>query len=59
MAKARLGRHRGAVEHTLPWLDRYRRLTIRYEGDDQIHWAFLSLGRALICFNHLPRADEV
>ncbi len=55
----RLGRHRWVVERTLAWLNRYRRLTIRYERDDQIHQAFLTLGCALICFNHLPRADGV
>ena len=57
--KERLGRHRWVVERTLAWLNRYRRLTIRYERDDQIHQAFLTLGCAMICFNHLPRADGV
>ena len=51
--KERLGRHRWVVERTLAWLNRYRRLTIRYERDDQIHQAFLTLGCALICFNFL------
>ena len=51
----RLGRYRWVVERTLAWLNRYRRLTIRYERDDQIHHAFLSLGCALICFNALHR----
>ena len=55
--KERLGRHRWVVERTLAWLNRYRRLTIRYERDDQIHQAFLTLGCTLICFNHLPQAD--
>ncbi len=45
----RLGRHRWVVERTLAWLNRYRRLTIRYERRDDIHQAFLSLGCALIC----------
>ena len=27
----RLGRHRWVVERTLAWLDRYRRLAVRYE----------------------------
>jgi transposase len=49
----RLGRHRWVVERTLAWLNRYRRLTIRYERDDQIHQAFPTLGCALICFNAL------
>jgi transposase len=50
----RLGRHRWVVERTLAWLSRYRRLTIRYERRVDIHQAFLTLGCALICFNHLP-----
>jgi transposase len=53
--KERLGRHRWVVERTLAWLNRSRRLTIRYERDDQIHEAFLTLGCALICFNALHR----
>ncbi len=53
----RLGRHRWVVERTLAWLNRYRRLTIRYERRADIHQAFLTLGCALICFNHLPPSD--
>ena len=52
----RLGQHRRVVERTLAWLDRYRRPTERYERREDIHRAFLSLGRALICWNHLRRA---
>ena len=50
----RLGRHRWVVERTLAWLNRYRRLTIRYERRADIHQSFLTLGCALICWNHLP-----
>ncbi len=53
----RLGRHRWVVERTLAWLNRYRRLTIRYERRADIHQAFLTLGCALICFNHLPAPE--
>jgi transposase len=53
----RLGRHRWVVERTLAWLNRYRRLTIRYERRVDIHQAFLTLGCALICINHLPPLD--
>jgi len=53
-SSAWLGRHRWVVERTLAWLSRYRRLTIRYERRADIHQAFLTLGCALICFNHLP-----
>ena len=49
----RLGRHRWVVERTLAWLNRYRRLTVRYERRADIHRAFLSLGCALICSNYL------
>jgi transposase len=51
--KDRLGRHRWVVERTLAWLNRYRRLTVRYERREDIHRAFLSLGCALICWNYL------
>ena len=53
----RLGRHRWVIERTLAWLHRYRRLTIRYERRVDLHQAFLTLGCALICFNHLPPQD--
>jgi transposase len=51
----RLGRHRWVVERTLGWLSRFRRLTIRYERDADLHLAFLDLGCALICFNFLQK----
>jgi transposase len=53
-ASQRLGRHRWVVERTLAWLNRYRRLTVRYERRADIHQAFLTLGCALICWNALP-----
>ncbi len=49
-----LGRHRWVVERTLAWLNRYRRLTIRYERRADMHDAFLTLACALICFKALP-----
>ena len=49
----RLGRHRWVVERTLAWLDRYRRLAVRYERRADIHEAFLHLGCSLICSNYL------
>ncbi len=33
------------------------RLAIRYERRVEMHHAFLTLGCALICFNHVPLAD--
>lgn len=50
-SRERLGRHRWVVERTLSWLNRFRRLKVRYERRADIHQAFLSLGCALICWN--------
>jgi IS5 family transposase len=49
-----LGRYRWVVERTFAWLNRFRRLTIRYERLADIHLAFLDLACALICFRFLP-----
>ena len=46
----KLGRYRWVVERTLSWLNRYRRLKVRYERRADIHQAFLDLGCALICW---------
>jgi IS5 family transposase len=51
--RERLGRHRWVVERTLAGLNRFRRLTIRYERGAELHQAFLDLGCALICWNFL------
>ena len=51
--KNRLGRYRWAVERTLSWLNRFRRLKIRYEHRADIHLAFLQLGCALISLRFL------
>jgi transposase len=51
----RLGRYRWVVERTLSWLNRYRRLKVRYERRDDIHQAFLDLGCALICRRYVQR----
>jgi len=48
-----LGRFRWVVERSLGWLNRFRRLVIRYERRADIHLAFLDLGCALICFTVL------
>ena len=50
-----LGRYRWVVERTLSWLNRFRRLKVRYEQRDDIHQAFLSIGCALICLNQIHR----
>jgi IS5 family transposase len=49
----RLGRHRWVVERTLAWLNRYRRLRIRYERRADMHLAFLHIGCALTCWNFI------
>ena len=46
-----LGKNRWVIERTFSWLNRYRRLKIRYERRSDIHEAFLYLGCALICAN--------
>jgi transposase len=46
----RLGRFRWVVERTLSWLNRLRRLKVRYERRADIHQALLTLGCALICW---------
>src|SRR5215212_392094 len=51
--KNRLGRYRWVVEWTLSWLNRFRRLKIRYEHRADIHLAFLQLGCALISLRFL------
>ena len=54
-SKERLGRHRWVVERTHSWLNRFRRLKVRYERRADIHEAFLKIGCALICLNFIGR----
>ena len=51
----RLGKRRWVVERTLAWLNRLRRLTVRYERRADLHQAFLSLRCALSCWRFLTR----
>lgn len=51
----RLGRHRWVVERSIAWLNRFRRLIIRYERDANLYLAFLTLAAALICFRALQQ----
>ena len=48
-----LGQWRWVVERAFAWLNQFRRLRGRYEKRADIHQAFLSLGRALICWHAL------
>jgi hypothetical protein len=41
------------VERTIAWLHQMRRLRTRFERRVDIHQAFVTLGCALICWNHL------
>lgn len=52
-SKERLGRHRWVVERTHSWLNRFRRLKVRYERRADIHEAFLKIGCALICWSFI------
>jgi transposase len=49
----KLGRSRWTVERTFAWINRFRRLIIRYERLADLHLAFLDLGCALICLRFL------
>jgi len=51
-----LGRFRWVVERTHSWLHQNRRLRIRFERLPSLHEAFLSIGCALVCWNHLMRS---
>jgi IS5 family transposase len=52
-SKQRLGRHRWVVERSLAWLSRQRRLRVRDEQRDDIHFGLLVLGCCLILFRDL------
>lgn len=54
-SKERLGRHRWVVERTFAWLNRQRRLILRYDRWVSHYAGFLHLGCALICWNYLVK----
>ncbi len=49
------GKHRRVVEAAFALLRRLRRLRIRREIRADIHQAFLTPGRAIICWRHLRK----
>ena len=49
----RSGCHRSVVERTHSWVNRFRRLKIRYERHAHIHETILSLACILIFWTHL------
>jgi transposase len=51
----RLGRHRWVIEHTLAWLNGYRRLHRRYERRADRFASFIALAAALICYRRLTK----
>lgn len=54
-SKQKLGRYRWVIERTQSWLNRFKRLKVRYERRADIHEAFLTIGCALICLNFVER----
>lgn len=50
-----LGKHRWVVERTFAWINKTRRLTIRYERHADLYRAFLVLAAAIICFRAIDR----
>lgn len=52
----KLGRHRWVVERTLSWLNRYRRLRIRYERRADIYHALCKIACSLICLGFVRQA---
>jgi transposase len=54
-SKERLGRHRWVIERTFAWLNKQRRLMIRFDRWAAHYPGFLHLGCALICWNYPSR----
>lgn len=54
-SKTKLGRHRWVIERTFAWLNRQRRLLIRFDRSARHYEGFLHLACALICLNYLNR----
>lgn len=52
-SSTKLGRHRWVAERSFAWLHRNRRLLVRFEREDPLHQAFLTLGCALVCWQLL------
>jgi transposase len=50
-----LGSERWVVERTFSWLHNHRRLARRYDRRADIHEAFLTIGCALVCQQHITR----
>ena len=48
-----LGKTRWVVERSLSWLHQFRRLRVRWERRDDIHYALLVIGCVIIAWNFL------
>jgi transposase len=51
----KLGRHRWVGERTHAWLNRFRRLPVRYERCADVFEAFTSLAASVSTFNQIKR----
>ncbi len=49
----KLGRYRWVIERSFAWLNKFRRLAIRYQRRADIHYALTSLGCSPICLRAL------
>lgn len=54
-SKEKLGRHRWVVERTFAWLNRQRRLPLRFDRLASQYLGFLHLGCALVCWSYLAK----
>ncbi|RKH47352.1 hypothetical protein D7X12_03210 [Corallococcus sicarius] len=52
-SKERLGRYRWVVERTLAWKNQLRRLRVRDERRDDVHFGFLALGCCVMLLRRL------
>lgn len=50
-----LGKHRWVVERTFAWINRFRRLVVRYERHANLYKAFLTIAAAIIAFRARKR----
>jgi len=57
-SKDRLGRHRWVVERTFAWLNRQRRLLLRFDHLASQYLGFLHLGCALVCWSYLTKLSN-
>lgn len=54
-SSARLGRHRWVIERSFAWLNRFRRLTVRYERRADLHLALTTIACSIICLRQIRR----